>query len=299
MTSKLKGVVGRVRHVRMLGICMAAMLALAAATAAGASAEKLPAWGTCEAAGGHEGKYADPGCIEPVKKIYGKYTGGYEWHPQERAYDFESGLIGPTTFETTNGKKIACENGALEARQAVAAPNRVREMLVAFYGCESEGRVCSGKFEEAGRISNEIAWFQEQSIEGELVYLSGKDTTSPVVGLTLTTEVAGQPLFTVSCDGELGTVEIGGAGGKGAQKAKGNTAIGVVSPIDEMTTEYTQTFKQTSGAQEPAAAEKGKAKSLQMFLSNENEWVQAGLASTFTYVAEPNAHPYIEIKAVS
>jgi hypothetical protein len=288
--------VGAVRHLRILGMCMVAVFAIAAVTAAGASAEKLPAWGQCEASETHEGKYADPGCIEPVKKVYGKTTGGYEWHPLEGRYHFRNGEIGPTTFETTNGKKIECPGGTLET-QTVDAPNRVSEMLVTFEGCESEGRVCTSEFEAPGVISNHLNWLEEQAIEGEVVYLAGKGTTSPTVGLTLTTEVAGQHLFTVVCENELGSVEIGGAGGKKTERSKGNTVIGIVSPVDEMTTEYTQTFDQTAGVQEPTAAEKGKAKSLQMFLSNEFKWVQMGLTSAFTYFSEEELPP-IEIKAV-
>jgi hypothetical protein len=284
-------VVGAVRYLRILGMCMVAVFAIAAVTATGASAEKLPAWGQCEASETHEGKYADAGCTEPVKKVYGKTTGGYEWHPLEGEYHFRNGEIGPTTFETTNGKKIQCAEGALEGRQRVEAPNRVSSMLVTFEGCESEGRECLG-------LTNLSNWLEEEAIEGKLVYLSGEGTTSPTVGLTLTTEVPGQPLYkTVACEGELGSVEIGGAGAKKAERPKGNAVIGVVSPVDVMTTEYTQTFNQTAGVQEPMAAEKGKAKSLQMFLSNEFKWVQMGLTSTFAYFSERELPP-IEIKAV-
>ncbi len=64
----------------MVGICLVAMIAVVAAMAGSASA-KLPEWGKCEASATHEGKYADAGCTQPVKKVYGKYTGGYEWTP--------------------------------------------------------------------------------------------------------------------------------------------------------------------------------------------------------------------------
>jgi hypothetical protein len=281
-----------VKHIRTLTICLTALFALAALTATAASAKStLPEWGKCELAETHEGLYGNSNCTDPVKPLFGKPAGEYEWHPIEGPYHFRNGEIGPTTFETTNGKKIQCAEGALEGRQQVGG-HRVTSMLVTFYGCESEGRECLG-------LTNLSNWEENEAMEGELVYLAGKGTASPTVGLTLTTEVKGQSLYkTVACDGELGSVSIGGEGGRKTEKAKGNAALGVVSPVDQMTEAYTQTFAETAGVQEPAPA-KGKPKSLQVLESNEEggTWFQMGLAATFTYVSEAELGP-IEIKAI-
>ena len=59
------------RHVRMLGLCLVAVFAVAAIAASSASA--LPEWGQCEAKAG--GKYSDRNCQTKAKK--GK--GEYEW----------------------------------------------------------------------------------------------------------------------------------------------------------------------------------------------------------------------------
>jgi hypothetical protein len=285
------------QRTRTLGLCLTALFALAALTATAASAKStLPEWGTCEPAETHQGLYGNSNCTDQVKPLYGKPAGDWEWHPLEGRYHFRNGEAGPTTFEATNGKRIQCPSGFLET-QTVQAPNRMSEMLVAFEGCESAGQPCASEFEPPGVISNHLNWLEEQAIDGELVYLSGKGTASPTIGLTLTTEVAGQHLFTVVCAGELGDVEIGGAGAKKTEKSKGNTAVGVISPVDEMTTHYTQTFAQTAGVQEPAPA-KGKPRSLQMLESNdEAKWFQMGLAATFTYTSEEELPP-IELKAI-
>lgn len=103
-------------------------------------------------------------------------------------------------------------------------------------------------------------------------------------------------MFTVVCEGPLGSVRIGGAGGKKAERAKGNTAISLISLVDQMTTEYTQTFTQAGGVQEPATTEKGKTLLLQGYLSNESKWVDLGIASTFEDIAE-RGEPPTEIKA--
>ena len=60
------------RHVRMLGLCLVAALAIGAVMVSSASA--LPEWGKCEAKTG--GKYKDANCTEPAKRG----TGAYEWH---------------------------------------------------------------------------------------------------------------------------------------------------------------------------------------------------------------------------
>lgn len=294
---------GDLKRVRILGVCLVAALVFAALVAAGASAAKLPEFGACETVPSHEGKYGDANCTLPLKKVYGKYTGGYEWYTWEQArggrglkeYTFKHGAIGATTFETTNGKTIQCSEGELYASE-ITGPRNLGQFLTYFYGCESEGQVCSSEFEEFGSITDELEWLNSEGLKGELVDVAGKKTSTPSVGLTLTSFKAGAPLFTVICEGSLGSVRIGGPGGKKAEKSKGNTAIALISPVDQMATEYTQTFTETGGIQEPAATEKGKTLSLQEYLSNENKWVGLGLASTFQDPAENKRFP-TEIKA--
>jgi len=60
-----------VRHVRMLGLCLVAMLAIGVYAVSSASA--LPEWGKCEAKAG--GKYSDSNCTVKAKKG----AGAYEW----------------------------------------------------------------------------------------------------------------------------------------------------------------------------------------------------------------------------
>ncbi len=315
------------RNVRTLGICLVALFALAAIGATSASAKStLPEWGGCGLARNletsepdHEGKYGNANCTDPVKPLYGKYDGEYEWYTGEQfelfpgfyglaEYDFRNGGIGPTTFETTKGKKIQCAGGDL-LQAHVATPKEVNEVGVIFEGCESEHQPCSEKnySRSPGTITNELEWSHGEGFKGELVYLSGKKTANPKVGLTLKAyrkpgeetpyhEIASGALFTVICEGPLGSLEIGGAGGKKEEKSKGNTVVSLIEPVDQMTTEYTETFAQTAGVQEPAP-EKGKLKTLQMFIGNENEWFQMGFASTFQLPPERGLGP-IEIKAI-
>ena len=60
------------RHVRMLGLCLVAVFAVAAIAATSASA--LPEWGKCEAKAG--GKYSDSNCTKKAKPLG---SGSFEW----------------------------------------------------------------------------------------------------------------------------------------------------------------------------------------------------------------------------
>ena len=68
------------RHVRMLGLCVIALLGLAAVAAAGSASAASPEWGVCvEQKKGH---YEDSNCSkEKYKESKGvkKYSGKYEW----------------------------------------------------------------------------------------------------------------------------------------------------------------------------------------------------------------------------
>lgn len=287
----------------VLAFCLVAMLAIAATAATSASAA-LPEWGGCEASPTHEGKYADSSCIQPVTKVYKKYTGAYEWYAGAEfhkghgidGYNFE-GAIGPTTFEATNGKVIQCSGGQLHQLQ-ITGPKSVGSIWTTFEGCESEGQPCEREFAtNEGEMSDQGEWADGEGFKGELVYVSGRGTLTPTIGLTLTAFNKGAPLFTVVCRGALGSVEIGGAGGRKEEKAKGNAVISLISPVDQMAIEFAQTFTQAGGMQDPEAPQIGRAKVLQMLESNnEDKWFQMGLSSTWTYVSENERRP-VEIKA--
>ena len=314
------------RNVRTLGHLPRRLFALAAIGATSASAKStLPEWGGCGLARNletsepdHEGKYGNANCTDPVKPLYGKYDGEYEWYTGEQfelfpgfyglaEYDFRNGGIGPTTFETTKGKKIQCAGGDLLQAHVATRKKSTKSVSFSKAANPNTSRAARRIILAPGTITNELEWSHGEGFKGELVYLSGKKTANPKVGLTLKAyrkpgeetpyhEIASGALFTVICEGPLGSLEIGGAGGKKEEKSKGNTVVSLIEPVDQMTTEYTETFAQTAGVQEPAP-EKGKLKTLQMFIGNENEWFQMGFASTFQLPPERGLGP-IEIKAI-
>jgi len=107
------------------------VLVLAAVAASSASA-KLPEWGQCRATGsGSGGKFANAGCTQQVKKVYGSYPGAYEWFPlgvsAEEADHYrtttelvyregeqpESDRL--ATFKFAGGTEIRCAGGVRES----------------------------------------------------------------------------------------------------------------------------------------------------------------------------------------
>ncbi len=297
------------KHIRTLAVFLAALFAL---TAAGASAKStLPEWGGCEVATNNEGHFGNASCTDPVKRLYGKYAGEYEWNTGaafHNGYGIEGyafyPVIGATTFETTGGAQIACSGGSGEINLG-PSPGEIKGALLTFAGCKEAGgeqQPChSAEYfpnGENGYISNEfVKWDEGEGLRGKLGFVAGKRSDSPTVGLSFASFNAFKPetkeherLLTAICRGSLGTVWIG-EGKKGK-----NEVISLITPVDQMTTEYQQVFSQSApGLQSPAGWEKGGAVYLQEFLLH--NWERSSWASLFTDNAEEGAPP-IEIKAV-
>ena len=254
-------------------------------------------------------------------------------HQRERGLEHGYGIeenslgaeVGPTTFETTSGKKVECAGSGPspieENRIQLQVPNRVKSVLLTFIGCHEssgpgeEGAEChspnlpgnagpGGPYE--GLVTDANAWANEEALKGTLVFVAGKGSENPTVGLSLTAFYApGQVgpfgpanghLFEVVCEGPhgIGTVWIGG------NKKGKDSVISLITPVDQMVgegephTAFTQLFKGTAGIQEPSAPEKGGEQFLDETLGNNIE--RSAWNSTWTDPPEEEAPP-IEIKA--
>src|SRR5271166_741550 len=75
----------RVKHVKLIGLCLVAVLALGAVVASVAQAEETPEWGHCVKLAKDKGKYKNANCTELEGKTNGKGVfkakakGFYEW----------------------------------------------------------------------------------------------------------------------------------------------------------------------------------------------------------------------------
>lgn len=283
------------RHLKILGLCLAAVFALAAVAATTASAS-LPEWGGCEYTPG--GKYANSVCTEKAK--HRKTEGAYEWytgrnfgwlHRREtgkgsvglNSYSFgePSGItdnIGASTFEVSSGKKMTCGTGHIYLEFESANPKDVHGVLIDLEGCESEGRPCSSNFAEyEGQVTNLDQWFEEEGLKGHLGWVN---RAKQEVGLFLTAfntkseDIEQRHLLFAACQAggpeSVRNLEIGG------DKKGGNGVIGLIGPDNTMTTEYTLTYAQSGGVQNPPAFE-GKSGGLKG--SQEGVWLPLGFSA--------------------
>lgn len=283
-------------RIRRVGLFLVAALTVSALAATTASAN-LPEWGGCEATPG--GKYANPECTVQLKGKVRKQEGAYEWytgqnfgwlHKREKGtgtvglnpYTFgeftsATQTIGASTFEVGSGKKMTCAGGYITFELENANPKNVRNVLIGLSPCESEGQPCSSNFAGEGEVTNLDQWFEGEGMKGHLGWVN---KAKQEVGLFITAfntkseDVEQRRLLFAACQAggpeSVRNLEIGG------NKKGGNGIIGLIGPVNTMTTEYKLTYAQTKGVQDPSAFE-GKSGGLKGF--TEGVWLPLGFAA--------------------
>jgi hypothetical protein len=313
------------RHLRTLGACLVAVLALGAVIASTASAG-LPEFGSCEYTA--RGKYTNEACTERAQH---KGEGNYEWYtgkefgrparhaegnpPYKMSSVVYEGEIGPATFETSSGKKLQCQSGRTEMSlenpetehlgdeesgelfELHGSNKGVKGVLLAFTGCESEGKECHSFAGYEGEITNEEGLIFQDG-EYAIGTLGFINKATHEVGLSLTTiaktskETPRLLINDAICEGSVGTVWLGGS------KTGGNSVISVIKPVDEMTAEFEQVYGQSAaGLQSPASFEGKKEDTLRAYLSNQNIWEPLALSTTSNEHKAYGVQPPVEIKA--
>ncbi len=291
------------RRVRTLTLAILAVTALGAISVSTASA-KLPEWGKClPTESGSGGKYADSNCVVPVKKVYGKYAGGYEWAPEPNgAIEFgrrrhEEGFNQPepgAVIETANGKKITCPGELREESTLFFDSTRTPEIEISeFAGCVNEAHEECREPGQDGGFGNYTQAFEEEEHgwHSKLGYVSGKGTSGAVVGIEFAPNHKHENMFAqILCEGGgISDLTIGG-GPHG-----GNSFIGVISPVNQMTNTYTYTLRQHDGVQSPSQFEKGGVHTLEAFGAS-SEWEPVGIEATMVFAENPNGYE-AELKA--
>jgi hypothetical protein len=251
-----------VKHVRILGMAIVAVLAIAAIAVSSATAAS-PEWGKCEAQAG--GKYEDANCQIKAKGKTGNKL--YEWHKGAslknlpfRGENVGSGgvltteLIGCAGSEgysyRTTEKKCEEEGSKYEKEFAVAiecesehntgeasGKNGVTNVSVKFLGCKLFGSApCSN-----GPTEGEI---QINPLKGELGYISKSEHK---VGVLLEPKTKHGEFTRFNCAGVLSTVVGVGNTKEGAWYKPENHGgydeiISPITPVNQMTPTYTQVY---------------------------------------------------------
>ncbi len=288
-------------HLRTLTLCLTAAVATLALASVGASAawakEKLPAWGQCEPAPTHEGLYGDPNCVEPVKKVFGKTNGSYEWHPLSEGERTRSKLayeggeapqpVNEASITLPSGQQIKCEGLVPETQVFFTGPHVTKAApWFEFAGCHTgatyaEETTChSTDVAAVGGIGSKNEYYRYLEEEpgdwtGTMSFIKGKDTPEPEVGIVYKTENPGERfLQQIICEenGQQLSVLVGG-------HKKGEQLIMGITPVNTMTREYTTTFRQSGGVQLPASLEGHATKPLQAQV-NAGAWGTIGFEAT-------------------
>jgi hypothetical protein len=294
----------RTRHLRTLTLCLLAAFALTAIAATTASAEKLPAWGQCEPTeSGTGGRYADAACTQPVKKVYGSYPGGFEWHPlgtekhSSLEYEERDGPqpVDEATITLHNGQQIVCEGLAGETQIVLNGPHvTTKAPHFEFGGChDSEGECHTTDTIVSAGIGDATAWYHGAEEEpgtwdGTTSFIEGKTNPSPVVGILYKTEHPREPfLQQIDCEGEaIHAIAVGG-------DKSGEELTVELSPVNTMSKAFTGDLRQSGGVQLPAALEGHATKPIEA-LVNAERWETIGFEATMlfpaTYAGFDNAY---------
>jgi hypothetical protein len=255
---------GQVRHVRMLGLCLVAALAVTAYAVSSASA--LPEWGKCEAKAG--GKYEDANCTVKAKGKTGKHS--YEWVKGKslKPVPFSGHSVGSggvltstlrdclsPSYEAERTTRAKCKSEGFEeyseeeaaaeveceaensSGQAVGQKS-IADVHVTFTGCALFGTIpCKGEGAAAGEVKT-------NELKGFLGYIN---KAKHEVGVVLEPVQKHGHFAKFECGG-IDEIVVGvGNSKEGAQfepESKGgyDQIISPITPVNQSTSEYTQVY---------------------------------------------------------
>jgi hypothetical protein len=259
-----------VRHVRMLGLCLVAVLALGAYAVSSASA--LPEWGKCVAKAG--GKYTDSNCttkgkggsyewekgktLSPVKftghnvgsggvlqaavRYCARIEGnGAEWRTETRKACAEKKGWKEYKGEENGASEIECEAES-SSGEAVGAKS-IANVNVTFKGCALFGAFpCNSTGLKEGEIKTSL-------LKGSLGYIN---KSKKEVGVLLEPATKHGHFADFACiEGiQVDSVGVGnskeGAAFEPENKGGNDQVISPIVPINQMTSEYTQVYSTES-----------------------------------------------------
>jgi hypothetical protein len=241
------------RWVRGSGLCLLAACALAAATAAGASAE-APEFGRCLKQAG--GKFKGSNCTTEAP------GGQYEWFSgvvkNKFTVDGKEGTL--FTLESVTGAKITCRT---EASTGEFTGPKTMSLTLTFAGCETSGGQCHSKGQPEGTVVT-------SPLVGELgTVKSEQPPTKSKLGLQLR-PATGELFVEFTCAGTL--------------RIEGRGSLIVAWPANKMASVYTIKLTAKKGKQTPEKFEGGPVSRLELNAGTGFE--QVGLTGVLIFALE-------------
>jgi hypothetical protein len=251
------------RHLRMVGLALVAVLAMAAVVATSASA--LPEFGKCVVQAKHEGKYTNSNCTVKAKVVNTKPTGEFEFIKATALPNKSftgaggAGILNVIARFCEGGKgnsserTAACEAKGWEeaaiavectsetAHGEVLGTKEVTNIAVKFTGCKLFGSIpCSNARVE--EINTHV-------LKGKLGYIN---KAKHEVGIDLNPKVAKGEFARFDCSGDVAVVVgvdpklTGESAPVYPPNGGGDGIISPIEPVNTMTTKYTQTYTTTA-----------------------------------------------------
>jgi hypothetical protein len=294
-----------VKHIRMAGLCLVVVFAIASVAAVSASAAS-PEWGQCVAKPG-TGKYEDKNCAIKGKGKTAKKE--YEWEKgsagiKDKAFRGEGGagsLVAHLVYCEEGLKRVPGECKPEEEREEVTTTVECSSALgsgelkgkaevtgveVFFKGCSIEGVLGCSNVENQSNHEKEI---EVNSLIGKLGLISAKDDE---VGLLLTPAKKKGEFASFDCGG-LVTVHVGeGTTTEGSAYSPGETGkptgndgiIAPISPVNQMASILTEKYTINEGGENLPTNFEGKSgvEELEAYQTNASQpnlsskWSKAG-----------------------
>lgn len=189
----------------------------------------------------YHGGWLTPTCA--LESAGGKF-GEYEWYEGPGAGNKFTVAAGATTLETKSGATLACAKGTGSGEYAGAKASTLTLKLT---GCKfGAGKLkCTSAGAAAGEIvtgplSGKLGFIEDRSVENTLELSVGVDISAPAA------------LFTAECGGQKLSVT--------------GSAIGVLTPLQQMSKSFTLQFSRAGGAQQPESFEEEPADTLSLSL---------------------------------
>jgi hypothetical protein len=217
---------------------LATVALVSALAATGASA--LPEIGRCVTQSG--GKYRDANCT--VKATL-KAPGSYEWNKNAVNAGFTA-VGDELRIEDVAGAEVHCGESSERGEYLIALSTKEAHHVV-IAGTHCELPLVSGSCQTKGAAAGEIV---SRALKGKLAYISGKHTPSVVVGQLLKPEVKSAPFREWECPAVA--VSVREANGPENGHA---TVIATISPLNTMSSTFTEVYRGSEGAQEPQHTE--------------------------------------------
>lgn len=216
------------KRFRIVGLCLAAVLAVSAIGAASASAAppEFKPWYVCEQKAGGTGKFATKAACEAGTPEAAEGT----WKQFAITFTSSSGV---SVLETVKERKVTCTS---DTNEGVLTGSKTNKVTVKFKGCTTT-KLVTLKCHTAGASNEEEIVVHANST---LVYTN---LTTKETSILLKPE-SGETFVAFTCTGFLSEEKItvrdhGSDGG----------VLGHITPTNTSTTSFTLAFSQTKGVQ--------------------------------------------------